>query len=293
MQQQPDDAASTFAPLRPRLTRIAYRMLGSVAEAEDIVQDAYLRWHGADARRLPIRALPVEDRDAALPRPPEIRARQARDLYRRLAARTDDRSRPRVDEADDITLTLMMALERLSPLERAAFLLHDMFDQDFDRGRTDDRARSAACRQLASRAREHVRRPSRAFPCRRHRAPRPREGLLRRLAQRRTRAAAGAAGAGRHPLFGRRRQARRRAQPDLRRRQRGPLHRRRRVQEPATSSSPGARRPSTACRASSSSRTARCMHTIALEIDDGRITAIYIVRNPDKLRHVSARTMMH
>jgi RNA polymerase sigma-70 factor (ECF subfamily) len=48
MQPQPDDAAGTFAPLRPRLIRIAYRMLGSVAEAEDIVQDAYLRWHGTD-----------------------------------------------------------------------------------------------------------------------------------------------------------------------------------------------------------------------------------------------------
>src|SRR5689334_15221460 len=44
----PDDAAESFAPLRPRLSRIAYRMLGSVAEAEDVVQDAYLRWHNTD-----------------------------------------------------------------------------------------------------------------------------------------------------------------------------------------------------------------------------------------------------
>jgi RNA polymerase sigma-70 factor, ECF subfamily len=48
MPQPPDDAAATFAPLRPRLTRIAYRMLGSVAEAEDVVQDAYLRWERSD-----------------------------------------------------------------------------------------------------------------------------------------------------------------------------------------------------------------------------------------------------
>ncbi len=68
------------------------------------------------------------------------------------------------EEADDITLTLMMALERLSPLERAAFLLHDVFGQDFDEvAQTIDRD-VAACRQLASRAREHVRAAKPRFP---------------------------------------------------------------------------------------------------------------------------------
>jgi RNA polymerase sigma-70 factor (ECF subfamily) len=69
-----------------------------------------------------------------------------------------------VDEADDITLTLMMALERLSPLERAAFLLHDVFGQDFEQVAQTIERDPAACRQLASRAREHVRAAKPRFP---------------------------------------------------------------------------------------------------------------------------------
>ncbi|MDW6024759.1 sigma-70 family RNA polymerase sigma factor [Mesorhizobium sp. BAC0120] len=151
-----DDAATTFSPLRPRLTRIAYRMLGSVADAEDVVQEAFLRWLGADR---------------AVVREPEAWLRR---VVMRLSLNhlTSARRRretyigpwlpepviePVDDEVDDFTLPLMLALERLSPLERAAFLLHDVFGLSFDEVADTIAREPAACRQLASRARAHVR----------------------------------------------------------------------------------------------------------------------------------------
>ena len=114
-----DDAAATFDPLRPGLIRIAYRMLGSVAEAEDIVQDAWLRWHQTDRAA-------VRDVAAYLAR---IVARLCLDHLKSARVRRESYIGPWLpepviepvdDERDDLTLTLMMALERLSPLERAA-----------------------------------------------------------------------------------------------------------------------------------------------------------------------------
>ena len=152
------DAAATFDPLRPRLIRVAYRMLGSVADAEDVVQDAYLRWHGTD--REAVRAPEAFLRRTVM--------RLCLDQLKSARRQRETYVGPWLPEpwvepeaeaalADDVTLPLMMALERLSPLERAAFLLHDVFGADFDEiadtlGRTP-----AACRQLASRARGHVR----------------------------------------------------------------------------------------------------------------------------------------
>jgi RNA polymerase sigma-70 factor, ECF subfamily len=156
-----DSATSTFDPLRPRLLRIAYRMLGSGAEAEDVVQEAYLRWHQTD------RAC-VRDAGAVLVR---TVTRLCLDVLKSARVRREQYMgtwlpEPIVEpmEGDDLTLTLMMALERLSPLERAAFLLHDVFGMDFDAvGRAIGRD-PAACRQLASRARGHVREARPRFP---------------------------------------------------------------------------------------------------------------------------------
>ncbi|MFE8595520.1 sigma-70 family RNA polymerase sigma factor [Archangium violaceum] len=158
----PDDSpTSTFDPLRPRLLRIAYRMLGSAAEAEDVVQDAYLRWHQTDRAA-------VRDAGAVLVR---TVTRLCLDILKSARVRREQYMgtwlpEPIVEpmEGDDLTLTLMMALERLSPLERAAFLLHDVFGMDFDEvARAIDRD-PAACRQLASRARGHVREARPRFP---------------------------------------------------------------------------------------------------------------------------------
>jgi RNA polymerase sigma-70 factor, ECF subfamily len=150
------DAATAFDPLRPRLTRIAYRMLGSVADAEDVLQEAFLRWLRTD-------------RDAV--REPEafLRSIVTRLCLDQLKSARVQREtyvgpwlpEPLVDAdegaADDVTLPLLMALERLSPLERAAFLLHDVFGIGFDEIAATLERDSAACRQLASRARAHVR----------------------------------------------------------------------------------------------------------------------------------------
>ncbi len=149
------DAAASFDPLRPRLARIAYRMLGSVADADDMVQEAFVRWLGTD------RAV-VREPEAFLRR---IVTRLCLDQIKSARGRRETYVGPWLpepiveeeEEADDVTLPLMLALERLSPLERAAFLLHDVFGVSFDEiAETIDRD-PAACRQLASRARGHVR----------------------------------------------------------------------------------------------------------------------------------------
>jgi RNA polymerase sigma-70 factor, ECF subfamily len=155
-------AAASFEPHRRHLTGLAYRMLGSLAEAEDTVQEAYLRWHAADRAAVenPRAFLSTVVTRLCLDQLKSARAQ--RESYvgpwlpepvlddAALAAETAS------DYAHDLSVALMLILERLSPLERAAFLLHDVFDMDFAEiapalGRSE-----AACRQLAARARAHV-----------------------------------------------------------------------------------------------------------------------------------------
>lgn len=157
------DPAVSFEPHRRRLLGLAYRMLGSIAEAEDAVQEAYLRWHGADRDRI------------AQPRAflTTTTTRICLDVLRSARVRREDYVGPWLPEpvvdttalapdaqtelAEDLSVALLLALDRLSPLERAAFLLHDVFDCPFSEvARALDRS-EAACRQLASRARAHVR----------------------------------------------------------------------------------------------------------------------------------------
>ena len=151
------DGAADFEPHRRFLQGLAYRMLGSVAEAEDVAQDAFLRWREID------RSLVAEPR-AYLAR---VVTRLCLDRMKSAHARREQYVGPWLPEpvvaepaqflADDLSVALLLALERLSPLERAAFLLHDVFAMDYaDGGDVIDRS-EAACRQLAARAREHVR----------------------------------------------------------------------------------------------------------------------------------------
>jgi RNA polymerase sigma-70 factor, ECF subfamily len=158
-----EDAALSFDPLRPRLIRIAYRMLGSVADAEDVVQDAFLRWLAAD------RAAILEP-EAYLRR---VVTRLCLDQLKSARRRRETYIGPWLpeplveaeeDEIDDVTLPLMMALERLSPLERAAFLMHDVFGAGFEEVAETIGREPATCRQLASRARTHVRAARPRFP---------------------------------------------------------------------------------------------------------------------------------
>ena len=149
-----EDAAADFSPLRPMLIRVAYRMLGSVADAEDMVQEAFLRWMKVDRTE-------VREPEAFLRRTvmhlclDQLKsARRQRETY--IGPWLPD---PVVEEEDgeDVTLPLMLALERLSPLERAAFLLHDVFGLRFEEVAQTIQRDPASCRQLAARARAHVR----------------------------------------------------------------------------------------------------------------------------------------
>jgi RNA polymerase sigma-70 factor (ECF subfamily) len=154
----PDDAADRFQSLRPGLVRLAYRMLGSIAEAEDVVQEAYIRWHQTDrsAIREPGAFLSKTVTRLCLDILKSARVKRETYIGPWLPEPVLEADREEVT-AEDLSLTLMMALERLSPLERAAFLLHDVFGLGFDEvAATLDRD-PAACRQLAARARKNVR----------------------------------------------------------------------------------------------------------------------------------------
>jgi RNA polymerase sigma-70 factor (ECF subfamily) len=292
MPQPPDDAAATFAPLRPRLARIAYRMLGSVAEADDIVQDAYLRWHGTDRAAVTDARAFLSKTVTRLCLDHLKSARVKRETYIGPWVPEPMIEVDETEEADDITLTLMMALERLSPLERAAFLLHDVFGQNFDEvAQTIDRD-VAACRQLASRAREHVRAAKPRFPVSQQQgadiakaffnASRNGEvGPLQALLAKDVILYSDGGGkrlAAINPIYGDLNVARffvgvsQKAEAQL------PMQ----LRETTVDGLPGL----------VVVQNDEVMHTMAFEIDDGKITAIYVVRNPDKLRHVSAKGMI-
>ena len=157
------DPSASFEPHRRRLLGLAYRMLGSMAEAEDAVQEAYLRWH--DANRAG-----VADPQAFLM---TTTTRICLDVLKSARVRREEYVGPwlpdpvtdtaslapdtQAELAEDLSVALLLALDRLSPLERAAFLLHDVFDYSFTQVADTLGRNEAACRQLASRARTHVR----------------------------------------------------------------------------------------------------------------------------------------
>jgi RNA polymerase sigma-70 factor (ECF subfamily) len=151
----------TFEEHRSLLTGVAYRILGSVADAEDVVQEAWLRWANVDETS-------VEDAKAYLVR---VTSRLAIDRLRWAKSRRESYVGPWLPEpvstapdvaehaelADSVELALLVVLETLSPLERAVFVLREAFDMPFSEiGEIIGRAEPAT-RQLARRAREHVR----------------------------------------------------------------------------------------------------------------------------------------
>lgn len=159
----------SFFELRPRLTRLAYRMLGSVADAEDVVQSAYLRWLATDRETVRQPAALLRTIVTRLCLNELKSARRRRETYIGPWLPEPIVDVEESDSIDDITLPLMIALERLSPLERAAFLLHDIFGMSFDDvARSVDRE-PATCRKLASRARSHLRAARPRFPVTRER----------------------------------------------------------------------------------------------------------------------------
>ena len=146
-----------FLSLRPRLFAVAYRMLGSVSDAEDIVQDCFIRWQQAKRDHVtdPTGFLIKITTNLCLDR---LRAaKHHRETYpgEWLPAPllTDD---PTERTDHDVSVALLLALERLTPLERAAFLLRDIFDVDYDEVATILQRSLATCRKLVTRARSHV-----------------------------------------------------------------------------------------------------------------------------------------
>ncbi|HEV2363323.1 MAG TPA: sigma-70 family RNA polymerase sigma factor [Caulobacteraceae bacterium] len=148
------DEALRFDAMRPTLMRVAYRMLGCVADAEDVVQEAFIRWMKVDRDGVREPAAFLRRTVTRLSLDQLKSARRRRETYvgpwlpEPLFAEEED---------EDVTLTLMLALERLSPLERAAFLLHDVFGLSFEEVAASIQRGPAACRRLAARARVHVR----------------------------------------------------------------------------------------------------------------------------------------
>jgi RNA polymerase sigma-70 factor (ECF subfamily) len=277
------DAADSFDPLRPQLMRVAYRMLGSVADAEDVVQEAFIRWMGADRTE-------VREPEAFLRRTvtrlclDQLKsARRQRETY--IGPWLPE---PVLEEEDeeDVTLPLMLALERLSPLERAAFLLHDVFGLEFEEVAATIQRDPAACRQLAARARTHVREARPRFQVDQQRGlelaqaffTASRNGDMKALASMLAADVSvhadggGKRPAAKRPIFGF--DAVMKVQRSLAAHFR--THDSKLVRACFVNGLPGF----------ITLEADGELQTTALDIEDGKIAAIYVVRNPDKLRHL-------
>jgi RNA polymerase sigma-70 factor (ECF subfamily) len=168
------DAAATFEESRPRLLRIAYGILGSIGEAEDVVQDAWLRLERADPatiENLPAWLTTVVGR-LALDALGSARRRRETYVGEWLPEPLVAPAGADTTLDEKVTTALLVVLERLSPAERAAFLLHDVFDLPFEEVAATVGRSPAAVRQLASRARRHVTDGAPRFPASREESER-------------------------------------------------------------------------------------------------------------------------
>ena len=157
------DRSPVFEQHRPRLFGIAYRMLGSRADADDVLQEAYLRWHRASVEeiRSPEAWLVTATTRLCIDR---LRlAREAREVYvgpwlpEPIVSDTSPPADAPLDVASSLSIAFLVVLERLAPEERAAFLLHEVFDSDYGEIAQVLGKSESACRQIVSRARKRVR----------------------------------------------------------------------------------------------------------------------------------------
>ncbi|MFV0663064.1 RNA polymerase sigma factor SigJ [Denitromonas sp.] len=147
-----------FARERGYLVRLAYRMLGSVADAEDAVQDTYLRWQAAGEPALDTPRAWFTRTCTRLCLDRLKSAHRTREQYvgEWLPEPFVDDSETRAVLDESLSMALLATIERLTPAERAAFLLHDVFDYGFDDIASMLELSPANCRQLATRARRHL-----------------------------------------------------------------------------------------------------------------------------------------
>jgi len=153
---------TVFAAHRARMFAIAYRMLGVRADAEDVVQDAWIRWQGADTSGVQsaeawlvtvVTRLAIDRLRAAIA---EREAYEGLWLPEPLVAVDNETPEAQAERASDLSLAYMWMLQRLGPEERAAFLLRQVFDYDYDEVAAQLGKSEAACRQMVSRAGERV-----------------------------------------------------------------------------------------------------------------------------------------
>ncbi len=277
-----------FLQTRPRLFAAAYRLLGSVTDTEDILQEAFLRWQSAAPQDLHNTGGYLMRITTRLCLDHLKSARVQREIYPGNwlpePVPTDD---PIAELDHDISLALLLALEKLTPLERAAFLLHDVFDCGYDEIAATLQRSEQSCRQLATRARRNVRQDKpRSQVDRDHgqaiaqaffRATK--SGDLSALTQLLTQDAVlmsdggGKALATLNPILGR----------DKIMRFYGGLARKLAAHEP---------RPWRECELNGmpailSHEADGHLQATALELVDGRIERIYAIRNPDKTQHLA------
>lgn len=155
-----ESGLATFESVRPRLFGIAYRMMGTVSEAEDLVQEAWLRWQRADqdAVREPAAFLATTVTRLALTELGSARARRESYVGPWLPEPVDTASDPSLgaERAEALSFAMLVLLEKLTPAERAAYVLHEAFDYPYRQIAEVLETSEANARQLGSRARAHL-----------------------------------------------------------------------------------------------------------------------------------------
>ena len=168
--QRDTGTTAVYQALRPLLFSVAYRMLSSVTEAEDVVQEAFLRYHRAVAAHgepdspkaylsTVVTRLCIDQlRSARVRRESYVGEWLPEPLLTGAALLSLPAADPAAaaEQADSLSMAFLLLLERLTPLERAVFLLHDVFGYGYDETARIVGRSSASCRQLAHRARQHV-----------------------------------------------------------------------------------------------------------------------------------------
>jgi RNA polymerase sigma-70 factor (ECF subfamily) len=161
MTEELDDAVAVFNQVRPRLMGIAYRMLGSHAEAEDLVQEVWLRWQAADRSTVqsPTAYLSTAVTRLAINASQSARARRETYVGPWLPEPVDTSADPYLgaETGEALSFAVLLVLERLSPTERAAYILREAFDYPYDELAAMLQSTEPAVRQLVSRARKRIR----------------------------------------------------------------------------------------------------------------------------------------
>ena len=155
-----DDGLSAFAPVRPRLFGIAYRMLGSTAEAEDVVQDVWMRWQSTNRNVVenPPAFLATTTTRLCINQAQSAQSRRESYVGTWLPEPIDTSADPGIgaERGEALRLAVLLLLEKLSPTERAAYVLREAFDYSYDQIASTLQMEEANVRQLVSRARKHI-----------------------------------------------------------------------------------------------------------------------------------------